>query len=68
MSNARWLSFVLAGLAAVPTNIHAQVRASEHAVVAQTVDGTTLTVEYSRPGARPMRSGSQRSSTGKPKT
>ncbi|HJR36442.1 MAG TPA: DUF2911 domain-containing protein [Gemmatimonadales bacterium] len=32
--------------------VHAQVRASEPALVAQTVDGTKLTVEYSRPRAR----------------
>ncbi|MEN8376665.1 MAG: DUF2911 domain-containing protein [Gemmatimonadota bacterium] len=30
----------------------AQIRASEHGVVAQTADGTTVTVEYSRPSAR----------------
>jgi len=29
-----------------------QVRASEHGLVSQTVDGTTITVEYSRPVAR----------------
>ncbi|HQR16965.1 MAG TPA: DUF2911 domain-containing protein [Gemmatimonadales bacterium] len=52
MSNARWLSIAIAGLAAVPATLHAQVRASEHAIVAQTVDGTTLTVEYSRPSSR----------------
>lgn len=38
----------LAGAAAA----HAQIRGSEHAMVAQTVDGTTITVEYSRPVAR----------------
>lgn len=30
----------------------AQIRGSEHAVVAQTIDGTTVTIEYSRPVAR----------------
>ena len=30
----------------------AQIRGSEHGVVAQTIDGTTLTVEYHRPSAR----------------
>ena len=29
-----------------------QIRGSEHGLVAQTVDGTTLTVEYHRPSAR----------------
>ena len=32
--------------------IRAQIRASESAVVAQTIDGTRMTVEYSRPRAR----------------
>ncbi len=36
----------------VPTQAHGQLQASERAVVAQTVDGTTLTLEYSRPVAR----------------
>jgi hypothetical protein len=39
------------GLASVPLG-HAQVRASERGMVAQTVDGTTITVEYARPQAR----------------
>lgn len=30
----------------------AQIRASEHGVVAQTADATTVTIEYSRPSAR----------------
>ncbi len=42
---------VLAG-AAVPAASHAQIQASEAAVVGQTIDGTTLTLEYSRPLAR----------------
>lgn len=33
-------------------DVAAQIRGSEHAVVAQTVDGTTITIEYSRPVAR----------------
>ena len=32
--------------------LEAQIRASERAVVAQTADGTTVTLEYSRPSAR----------------
>lgn len=35
-----------------PTASHAQIRGSEAAVVAQTIDGTTVTIEYSRPAAR----------------
>jgi hypothetical protein len=35
-----------------PAGARGQIRASEHAVVAQTIDGTTITVEYSRPAAR----------------
>ncbi len=34
------------------SSISAQVRASESALVAQTIDGTRLTVDYSRPRAR----------------
>lgn len=36
----------------VPTLVTAQVRASEPASVSQTVDGTTISLEYSRPRAR----------------
>lgn len=36
----------------IPTQALGQMQASERAVVAQTVDGTTLTLEYSRPVAR----------------
>jgi hypothetical protein len=39
------------GLAA-PAALLAQVRASEPASVSQTIDGTTITVDYSRPRAR----------------
>lgn len=52
MPNASWLPIVVATLMAVPGGARAQVRASEHAIVAQTVDGTTLTLEYSRPNSR----------------
>ncbi len=43
---------VLLMLSAAPTPSWAQVRASEVATISQTVDGTVLTVEYSRPRAR----------------
>lgn len=39
-------------IAAGATSLGAQVYASEHALVAQTVKGTTMTVEYYRPEAR----------------
>jgi hypothetical protein len=39
-------------LAAAPGAAAAQVRASERAIVAQTVDGTTITVNYARPRVR----------------
>ena len=43
----------LAALAtAVPATLGAQVKASEPASISQTVDGTVMTVEYSRPRAR----------------
>jgi hypothetical protein len=38
--------------AALPTAVRAQIRASELASVSQTVDGTRLTIEYSRPRVR----------------
>lgn len=37
---------------ALPLPLTAQIRASEKGTVSQTVDGTTLTVEYSRPRSR----------------
>lgn len=43
---ASLLSMIAAG------GVAAQIRGSEHAVVAQTVDGTEITIEYSRPVAR----------------
>ena len=42
----------LALLACLPSLLSAQVRASEHGVVSQTVNGTTITIDYSRPVAR----------------
>lgn len=42
----------IAVLLSAPSTIAAQVLASEHGMVAQTVDGTTITVEYYRPVAR----------------
>ena len=39
-------------LTLLPGPVVAQIRASEPALVAQTIDGTKLTVEYSRPRAR----------------
>ena len=35
-----------------PTDLDAQIRASERGAVSQTVDGTTITVDYGRPQAR----------------
>lgn len=52
MPYLRSTSLALAAFCALPLSVHAQVRASEHAVIAQTIDGTTLTVEYSRPQIR----------------
>jgi hypothetical protein len=43
---------VLASLAASPSLMNAQVRASELGAMSQTIDGTKITVEYSRPRAR----------------
>ncbi len=55
MLNPRALSFLLVAGALAPAGLQAQVRASEHAVLAQTVDGTTITVEYFRPRLRDRR-------------
>lgn len=46
------LGAALALLSAGAAGADAQIRASERAVVAQTADGTTVTLEYSRPSAR----------------
>lgn len=43
---------VLATLALAPAPSGAQVRASERATVSQTVDGTVMTLDYSRPRSR----------------
>ena len=43
---------LLAATALAPQTADAQIRGSERGSVSQTVDGTTITVEYSRPGAR----------------
>jgi hypothetical protein len=48
----RTLTLVLAAALAIPSALCAQVRASELASVSQTVDGTKLTVTYSRPSVR----------------
>lgn len=37
---------------ALPTALSGQIRASEAGAVSQTLDGTTITIEYSRPTAR----------------
>jgi hypothetical protein len=51
MKNGVLLAAILLSLGAPPA-VRAQVRASEPAMVVQTIDGTKLTVEYSRPRAR----------------
>ncbi len=43
---------VSAGLLLMPTATHAQIRASELQSISQTVDGTKVTIEYSRPRLR----------------
>ncbi len=53
MPREAWIG--IAGLAmalSIPRPATAQVRASEAATVSQTVDGTTVTIAYSRPQAR----------------
>lgn len=42
----------LAALLLAPASLSAQIRASEIGVMAQTIDGTTLKMEFSRPRAR----------------
>lgn len=46
------LTALLAGCVLLPSHAASQIQASEHGVAAQTVDGTTMTVEYSRPQVR----------------
>jgi hypothetical protein len=48
----RGIRLLVAGSLLAPSVASAQVRASEPAMVAQTIDGTRMTVEYSRPRAR----------------
>ena len=43
---------LVAAAAATPNNAAGQIRGSERGSVSQTIDGTTITVAYSRPGAR----------------
>ena len=52
MSDTRGWTLAAAGLMALTASASAQVRASEFATISQTVDGTTITVEYSRPRTR----------------
>jgi hypothetical protein len=53
VTRAGW--WTMAAMVAIPAALSAQVRASEAGSVAQTVDGTTITVEYSRPRIRDRR-------------
>jgi hypothetical protein len=46
------VSIAVASLASLPSLLESQVMASERGSVSQTVDGTTITLEYSRPVAR----------------
>jgi len=55
MINARALLFLLAAGALAPAGLHAQVRASERGSISQTVDGTTITIDYARPRIRDRR-------------
>jgi len=55
MAKTRALLFLLATGAVAPAALAAQVRASERAVLGQTVDGTTITMEYARPRLRDRR-------------
>jgi len=51
--NARLLAALTLGTTvSIPGPAGAQIRASEPGIVAQIVDGTTITIEYSRPVAR----------------
>jgi hypothetical protein len=50
--NPRLLTVLIPALVGVTNSATAQMRASEAAVVSQTVDGTVITVEYSRPQMR----------------
>jgi hypothetical protein len=53
MLREAWIGVIgLAVATSAPRTVAAQVRASEAATVSQTVDGTTVTIAYSRPQAR----------------
>src|SRR4051812_29853453 len=52
MSATRRVAGALAVIAATSSAALAQIRASELASVSQTVDGTRITIEYSRPRVR----------------
>jgi len=52
MTRVRSWPVLAAALLALPSAAAGQVRASERGVVAQTIDGTTITVEYARPRVR----------------
>jgi len=45
-------NFGLVAVLAIPAALDAQIRASEIGTMSQTIDGTVITVEYSRPRAR----------------
>jgi hypothetical protein len=52
MRRARAALLTLLGLGVAHLPASAQIRASETATIAQTIDGTTITLEYSRPSLR----------------
>ncbi len=52
MTRRRSLGLAVLCAFSAPSAVNAQVKASEPASVSQTVDGTKLTIEYSRPRAR----------------
>jgi hypothetical protein len=53
--SARAAMFALASIAVVTAEGGAQVRASERALVSQTIDGTVFTIDYARPRVRGRR-------------
>lgn len=52
MTKFRIWPLLLTSVVVLPVHAHGQVRASELATVSQTIDGTVITVEYSRPRTR----------------
>jgi hypothetical protein len=46
------MALALLPAVALPRHAQSQIRSSERASVSQTVDGTTFTIDYARPGAR----------------